>query len=82
MILPPKGEVVFFEDANFKGKSHSFSSDVAHLGGLKLGDKFSSVKTDPTTSVECYEDGDYKGKMNIYTGAVPSFGSFNDKVRM
>lgn len=80
MILPGRGEVVFYVDANFRGASHSFTADVAHLGGLKLGDKFSSLKTDPATSVEVFEHGDFKGKSKIYSGAVASFGDLNDKV--
>ena len=80
LILPPRGEVVFYEDAHFRGKSHSFNTDIPSLTSLGQNDKYSSVKTDPATAVEVFADKDFKGKSVIWSGAVPEFGAFNDKV--
>lgn len=42
--------------------------------------QFSSLKTNTATAVTCYQDKDFKGKSAVFSGAVVSFGDFNDKV--
>lgn len=69
-----------YVDSQFRGAVHKITTDMPKLSAIGLNDKASSLKCGPDTTVELFADSEYKGKSQVFTGDVPTFGAMNDKV--